>query len=138
MQSFLGTAHSILKHNYGAGHLFRELVEGKEVDVSVVTNEDETIESQVKLEDMPFAKLYSTRHAFKNYAAFVNASDKPVNTIFHATQFSPDMHGATLSGCGEINPVQNDPKMEDYRNRYTCTNERSRRLRYRRRYTQQS
>ncbi|SDF52019.1 putative methanogenesis marker 16 metalloprotein [Methanolobus vulcani] len=107
-----GTAHSVLKHNYGAGHVFRELVEGKEVNVSVVTNEEETIESQVKLVDMPFAKLYATRHAFKNYAAFVNGSDKPVNTIFHATQFSPDMHGATLSGCGEINPVQNDPKME--------------------------
>lgn len=107
-----GTAHSILTHNYGAGHLFRELVEGKTVDISIVTNEEETIESQVRLEDMPYAKLYATRHAFKNYAAFVNCSDRPVNTIFHATEFSPDMHGATLSGCGEINPVQNDPELE--------------------------
>ncbi|WP_242492494.1 methanogenesis marker 16 metalloprotein [Methanolobus psychrotolerans] len=107
-----GTAHSTHKHSYGAGHLFREMAEGKSIDVSVVTDENVSFKSEIKLADMPYAKLYATRHAFKNYAAFVNCSSKPVSTIFHAVQFSPDMNGATLSGCGEINPVQNDPKME--------------------------
>ena len=107
-----GTAHSTLEHNYGAGHLFREMAEGKNIEVSVITDENVSFKSEIKLKDMPYAKLYATRHAFKNYAAFVNCSTEPVNTIFHATQFSPDMNGATLSGCGEINPVQNDPKME--------------------------
>jgi putative methanogenesis marker 16 metalloprotein len=107
-----GTAHSTYEHSYGAGHLFRELVEGKNIDVSVVTDENVSFKSQVKLDDIPYAKLYATRHTFKNYAAFVNCSTKPISTIFHAVQFSPDMDGATLSGCGEINPVKNDPKME--------------------------
>lgn len=107
-----GTAHSTYEHGYGAGHLFRDLVEGKTIEVSVVTDENVSFKSETKLEEMPYAKLYATRHAFKNYASFVNCSAKPVGTIFHAVQFSPNMDGATLSGCGEINPVQNDPKME--------------------------
>ncbi|MDY0385599.1 MAG: methanogenesis marker 16 metalloprotein [Methanolobus sp.] len=107
-----GTAHSSQKHSYGAGHLFREMVEGKDIEVSVVTDENVSFKSEIKLKDMPYAKLYATRHTFKNYAAFVNCSTKPINTIFHATQFSPDMNGATLSGCGEINPIQNDPEMQ--------------------------
>ncbi len=107
-----GTAHSTKEHNYGAGHLFREMVEGKNIEVSVVTDEEVSFKSETTLREMPYAKLYATRHAFKNYAAFVNCSDRPVNTIFHATRFGPDMQDATLSGCGEINPVENDPEME--------------------------
>jgi putative methanogenesis marker 16 metalloprotein len=107
-----GTAHSAKEHNYGAGHLFREMVEGKDIEVSVVTDEDVSFKDKIKLKDMPYAKLYATRHAFKNYAAFVNCSDKPVDTIFHNIRFNPDMKDATLSGCGEINPLQNDPEME--------------------------
>ncbi|WP_340819308.1 methanogenesis marker 16 metalloprotein [Methanolobus sp. WCC4] len=107
-----GTAHSTYEHNYGAGHLFRELVEGKNIEVSVETDENVSFKCDVRLEDMPYAKLYATRHTFKNYAAFVNCSAEPVDTIFHAVSFDPDMEEATLSGSGEINPIQNDPNME--------------------------
>lgn len=107
-----GTSHSNLRPNYGAGHLFREMVQGKEIEVSVITDENDTFTSGITLDEMPFARLFGTRHCFKNYSAFVNCSSKAVDTIFHATGFSPNFSGATVSGCGEINPVKNDPLLE--------------------------
>ena len=61
---------------------------------------------------MPYARIYGCRHAFKNYSAFVNPGDTPVNTIFHARGFEPHCRGATFSGCGQINPLKNDPLLE--------------------------
>ncbi len=107
-----GTAHSSLKPEYGAGHLLRDMVEQKPIDVSVITNENDNFQSEITLDEIPYAKLYSTRHAFKNYAAFVNCSSSPINTIFHASSFEPNMETATLSGCGQINPVKNDPDLQ--------------------------
>lgn len=107
-----GTAHSNVRPKYGAGHLFRDLVEQKPIDVAVTTNENDNFQSEITLDEMPYAKLYSTRHAFKNYAAFVNCSSSPINTIFHASSFEPNMETATLSGCGQINPVKNDPDLQ--------------------------
>ncbi|MDK2893063.1 methanogenesis marker 16 metalloprotein [Methanohalophilus sp.] len=107
-----GTAHSSIRRGYGAGHLFRDMVEQKTIDVSVTTNDNNTFQSEITLDEMPYAKLHSTRNVFKNYSAFVNCSDIPVNTIFHATPFEPDMESATLSGCGQINPVKNDPLLQ--------------------------
>ncbi len=108
-----GTAHSNTKSNYGAGHLFRDMVENKNIDVTVITEKGNPFDFNIRLNDIPYARMYATRHAFKNYAAFVNCSTEPVHTIFHATTFSPGMKGATMSGCGEINPLQNDPKMDN-------------------------
>jgi putative methanogenesis marker 16 metalloprotein len=107
-----GTAHSSLRPEYGAGHLFRNMVEQKPIKVSVITSENDNFQSEITLGEMPYARLYSTRHAFKNYAAFVNCSSTPINTIFHASSFEPDMETATLSGCGQINPVKNDPQLQ--------------------------
>jgi putative methanogenesis marker 16 metalloprotein len=106
-----GTAHSHDRENYGGGHLFRDIVEGNPVDVDVVTDEGKKYSDTVSIEDMPYARLFATRHAFKNYSAFVNFSPSTVSTIFHATTFAPDATEATLSGCGQINPVKNDPQL---------------------------
>lgn len=107
-----GTAHSHLSPGYGAGHLFREMAEKKPIDVSVITEGNNAFQTQVTLDGIPHAKLFATRHTFKNYAAFVNCSDRPIGTIFHATEFEPDMRTATFSGCGQINPLKNDPMLE--------------------------
>jgi putative methanogenesis marker 16 metalloprotein len=107
-----GTAHSRDKHNYGGGHLFRDLVERKPVLVDVVAGEGKTLQAEIGLDEMPHARLYGSRHAFKNYSAFINPGDKPVPTIFHAREFEPHCRGATFSGCGQINPVKNDPLLE--------------------------
>ena len=107
-----GTAHSRDRQNYGGGHLFRDLVERKPAIVEVMTDEGRTLRAEVGLDEMPHARLYGSRHAFKNYSAFVNPGDKPVSTIFHAREFEPHCRGATFSGCGQINPVKNDPLLE--------------------------
>lgn len=107
-----GTAHSRDNAGYGGGHLFRDLVERKPAIVEVETDNGRRFETEVGLDDMPFARLYGSRHTFKNYSAFVNPGDEPVPTIFHARGFEPHCEGATFSGCGQINPIKNDPLLE--------------------------
>jgi len=108
----LGTAHSQSRPNYGGGHLFRDLVERKMVHVDVETDDKRALQADVGLDDMPHARLFGSRHAFKNYSAFVNAGKEPVNTIFHSRCFAPGCEEATFSGCGQINPLKNDPLLE--------------------------
>ncbi len=107
-----GTAHSRERKDYGGGHLFRDLVEGMPAVVDVETDDGRIFQTDICLNEMPHARLYGSRHAFKNYSAFVNPGDKPVYTIFHARGFEPHCRGATFSGCGQINPVKNDPLLE--------------------------
>lgn len=108
----LGTAHSRSRPNYGGGHLFRDLVERKPVQVEVQTDDGRHLETEVGLDEMPTARLFGSRHAFKNYSAFVNAGSEPVSTIFHSRCFAPHCREATFSGCGQINPLKNDPLLE--------------------------
>jgi putative methanogenesis marker 16 metalloprotein len=108
----LGTAHSQDRPNYGGGHLFRDLVERKKVHVDVETNEGRRLQAETGLDEMPHARLFGSRHAFKNYSAFVNAGAQPIGTIFHSRDFAPHCREATFSGCGRINPLKNDPLLE--------------------------
>lgn len=108
----LGTAHSKFDPRYGGGHLFRELVEGKPVKVDVTTSEGSRFFVETQLSDIPYAKLHATRHAFKNYRAFVNPGEEPIKTIFHALPFEGEFKEMTFCGCGELNPIENDPKLE--------------------------
>ena len=64
------------------------------------------------MDDIHYAHLFSTRNAFKNYVAFVNPQPTKVSTIFHARGFETSLGGATVSGCGQINPVKCDPYLE--------------------------
>ncbi|HWQ21006.1 MAG TPA: methanogenesis marker 16 metalloprotein [Methanotrichaceae archaeon] len=107
-----GTAHSISRPGYGGGHLFRDLVEGRSIHVEVETDDGRRLSTEVRLGEMPHARLYGTRHCFKNYSAFVNPGGEPLATIFHATGFHTRLTGATFSGCGQINPLKNDPLMD--------------------------
>jgi putative methanogenesis marker 16 metalloprotein len=107
-----GTSHSKDDTNYGGGHLFKEIVEGKDVLVEVKTSDDRTFSKSISLEKIPYAHLFSTRNAFKNYVAFVNPRQTEVSTIFHARGFDTSLCGATVSGCGQINPIKCDPYLE--------------------------
>ena len=107
-----GTTHSRDRPDYGGGHLFRDLVEGKTIQVEVQTDEGGLLQAEAGLEDMPQARMFGSRHAFKNYSAFVNPGSRPVRTIFHARGFEPHCQVATFSGCGQINPLKNDPLLE--------------------------
>lgn len=107
-----GTAQSQTKKNYCGGSLFRDLVEGKEVAIVAKSSEGQIIEKEMRLEDMQFAKLMGTRQSIKNYNAMINCESYEVNTIFSSQPFKPNKSEITFSGCGALNPFQNDPEFE--------------------------
>jgi putative methanogenesis marker 16 metalloprotein len=107
-----GTSHSQNRPDYGGGHLFRDLVDGLDVQVEVETEGGKSFTKELRLEDIPYARIFSTRNAFKNYVAFVNPGNAPLPTIFSALDFPPNLTCATVSGCGQINPIKNDPNLE--------------------------
>ncbi|MFX0153988.1 MAG: methanogenesis marker 16 metalloprotein [Candidatus Hodarchaeota archaeon] len=109
-----GTTQSKTIDNYCGGSLFRDIVEGKSVTIVAISAEGESIEKQMKLEDMQFAKLVGTRQAIKNYNAMINCETHQINTIFSCLPFSPNKTEITFSGCGALNPFQNDPDFESF------------------------
>lgn len=106
-----GTTHSSTNHGYGGGFLFKDLVSGKSVDIEVESINGDKFKSTVNLEDMGTARIIGTRMAFKNYTAFTNPDYEVANSIFHALPMGGPFKGLTFSGCGDINPLQNDPNM---------------------------
>jgi putative methanogenesis marker 16 metalloprotein len=109
-----GTTQSQTRSNYCGGSLFRELVEDKEIEIIARSSEGEKVQKTMTLEDMQFAKLMGTRQAIKNYNAMINCESYEVNTIFSALPFKPNKTQMTFSGCGALNPFQNDPKFQTF------------------------
>ncbi len=105
-----GTGHRDAR--YGGGHLFRDLVEGKGVTVEIETSDGRILKDETSLARMQSARLFGSRHCFKNYSAFVNPGCQDVRTIFHAVGFPPNLAAATFSGCGRYSPLQCDPLLE--------------------------
>ncbi len=106
------TTHSIDRPKiYGGGHLFRDLVERKDIEVRVITREGAEFTTTTNIEEMDLAQFYSTRTMFKNYLAFVNPTNQPITSIFSSAPIEPNLSQLTFCGCGEINPFQKDPDM---------------------------
>lgn len=103
-----GTAHSIHDENYGGGFLLKEMLEGKEIDVRVETADGKTIENTITKDDITRGQIIGARMAFKNYTAFTNPGKEGVKSIFAATPLEGNFRGLTFSGCGDLNPLQND------------------------------
>lgn len=103
-----GTTHSIDDANYGGGFLLKELLEGKPVDVRVESVDGKTIENTITVDDIIRGQIVGTRMAFKNYTAFTNPNDYAIPSIFAATPLEGNLSGLTFSGCGDLNPLQND------------------------------
>lgn len=103
-----GTAHSIDDDNYGGGFLLKEILQGNEIDVRVESAEGKTIENKITMDDIKRAQLVGARMAFKNYTAFTNPGKDAVSSIFAATPLEGSCSGLTFSGCGDLNPLQND------------------------------
>lgn len=109
-----GTAES-RDHNghYGGGNVLRDLVEGKQVDVECLTSQGKTICTSVTLPQLKFARLYNFRNGFQNYMAFGNFKNHKLYRENPASIFAcravPLMRGLTMSGSGELNPLENDP-----------------------------
>ena len=103
-----GTAHSIHDESYGGGFLLKEILEGKEIDVRVESAEGKTIENTITKDDITRGQIIGARMAFKNYTAFTNPGSDEVKSIFAATPLEGNLRGLTFSGCGDLNPLQND------------------------------
>lgn len=103
-----GTAHSIYDDNYGGGFLLKELLEGKSVDVRVESADGKTIENKITIADITRGQIVGCRMAFKNYTAFTNPNNEAVSSIFAAIPLEGNLKGLTFSGCGDLNPLQND------------------------------
>ena len=103
-----GTAHSIYDESYGGGFLLKEILEGKPIDVRVESAEGKTIENTITREDITRGQIIGARMAFKNYTAFTNPGSEEVKSIFAATPLEGNLRGLTFSGCGDLNPLQND------------------------------
>jgi len=106
-----GTSHSIYHDDYGGGFLFQDIIKGNEVEVEVESISGDKLKTTVTMDDMGTAQMIGTRLAFKNYTAFVNPSLESVASIFNAVNMEGPFKGLSFSGCGELNPLQNDPHM---------------------------
>ena len=109
----IGTAKSTVDERYGGGHLFRHLVEGKEIEVKVRTIEGKEITSTTTLDKMQFAKMYLTRGVCA-LMAYTNPSPEPLKTIFSVNPFAGNLTEATFSGCGELSPIRKDPDFHTF------------------------
>ena len=103
-----GTAHSIHDESYGGGFLLKDLLEGKGIDVVVKSVDGKTIENTITIEDITRGQIIGARMAFKNYTAFTNPNSEEVSSIFAARPLEGNLRGLTFSGCGDLNPLQND------------------------------
>lgn len=104
---------------YGGGHLLRDIVEGKEIQVECLSSEGKTFRSSFTLSQLDFARIYSFRNDFQNYYAFANIKnhksyrENPLS-IF-ACRPLPVLGGLGMSGSGELNPLENDPSSRIFR-----------------------
>ncbi|WP_407422430.1 methanogenesis marker 16 metalloprotein [Methanobrevibacter sp.] len=103
-----GTAHSLNDKNYGGGFLLKEIMEGKPIDVGVESVDGKIIENTITRDDINRAQIIGSRMAFKNYTAFTNPGSEAVSSIFAARPLEGKLSGLTFSGCGDLNPLQND------------------------------
>ncbi|HTX61942.1 MAG TPA: methanogenesis marker 16 metalloprotein [Methanobacterium sp.] len=106
-----GTAHSLHDPDYGGGFLFKDIVRGEEIEVEMESISGKTMKSTISIDEISTARMLGTRLAFKNYTAFVNPSNESVASIFNAVNMEGPFQGLSFSGCGELNPLQNDPHM---------------------------
>ncbi len=100
-----------LPKRYGGGHLLQDLAAGKEIEVAVKT-ENNLLRKRINLAGLEFARLFTTRSCIKNYCAFINPRPGTIQTIFSVTGLSGPYKEISVSGCGDMNPLQNDPTLK--------------------------
>lgn len=107
-----GTNHSKTIDDYGGGFLLKDLLSGKNIDVNVVDIDGNEFNTKVTIDDLPTARIIGTRMAFKNYNSFTNPEGRAVKSIFNASPMEGPFNSYSFSGCGDINPLENDPEQK--------------------------
>lgn len=107
-----GTNHSETIEDYGGGFLIKDLLSGKEIEVKVVDIEGNEFTKNVTLDDIPDARMIGTRMAFKNYNSFTNPKPDAIKSIFNVTPMEGPYNSFSFSGCGDVNPLANDPNQD--------------------------
>ncbi|WP_294967785.1 methanogenesis marker 16 metalloprotein [uncultured Methanosphaera sp.] len=107
-----GTNHSQTIEDYGGGFLIKDLINGKAVEVKVIDLEGNEFTKEVTLDEMNTARMIGTRMAFKNYNSFTNPQTKAQKSIFNVSPMEGPYNSYSFSGCGDINPLQNDPEQK--------------------------
>jgi putative methanogenesis marker 16 metalloprotein len=104
-----GTNHSReAAHRYGGGSLFRDLLEGNQIEVEVEVDTGRRLSTVAVLNDFEFARMYNMRNGYSHYTAFANLEDdEPVPTIFGLWPMKPRTE-LTAIGVGALNPLAND------------------------------
>ncbi len=112
-----GTQESEDNHGrYGGGHVLRALVEREPVEIECTLDGARRIRFFLTLDEMPFARYYTSRNSFQNYMGFTNAKNAPSYrafpySIFACRPISP-LGGMDVSGSGEMNPDANDTTLQ--------------------------
>jgi uncharacterized protein (DUF39 family) len=86
--------------------LFHDLIRGAEIDVVVRTPEKEILRT-LSIDSIPYARMLTTRSAYRNYSAFVNPGEQ-APSIFSVADFGGGCREAVFGGCGELNPLEKD------------------------------
>ena len=107
-----GTNHSKTLDDYGGGFLLKDLLSGKDIEVNVVDIGGNEFNTKVTIDDLPTARIIGTRMAFKNYNSFTNPEGRAVKSIFNASPMEGPFNSYSFSGCGDINPLENDPEQK--------------------------
>lgn len=107
-----GTNHSETIDNYGGGFLLKDLIMGKSVEVKVIDIEDNEFTKTITLGEIGTARLFGTRMAFKNYNSFTNPDSHAQKSIFNASPMEGPFNSYSFSGCGDVNPLANDPNQD--------------------------
>lgn len=107
-----GTNHSETIDDYGGGFLIKDLLSGKEIEVKVIDIEGNEFTKNVTLDDIPDARMIGTRMAFKNYNSFTNPKSDAIKSIFNVTPMEGPYNSFSFSGCGDVNPLANDPNQD--------------------------
>ena len=97
---------------YGGGHVIHDLVAGERVTLEVTSYgtdcyPNREIEKEMRLSDLPDARLLNPRNAYQNYNCAVNMSAKTIYTYMGVLK--PNVGNANYSTSGQLSPLFNDP-----------------------------
>jgi uncharacterized protein (DUF39 family) len=97
---------------YGGGHVIEDLVAGKEIELKAIAYGTDCyprkiLETTLTLYELNQAILCNPRNCYQKYNAATNSTNRTLYTYMGI--LLPSYGNVNYAGCGEINPLINDP-----------------------------